>query len=102
MVEVKIIRNEVPDAAVAQRFQQEIAEVACLAGPCHEPLACAILDEGLHAEIEFELPGWTERVRLAYPVGPGEVRRAVKRLLREFGLLDDPPAFRLSEVSRGY
>ena len=47
-------------------------------------LAC--LDEGLHFEIEVEVPGWTERVAVPSPARPGEVRGAVEKLLRELGL----------------
>jgi len=47
-------------------------------------LAC--LDEGMHLEIEVEVPGWTERVAVPSPARPGEVRGAVEKLLRDLGL----------------
>ena len=49
-------------------------------------LACSILDEGLHFEIEVEVPGWTERVAVPSPARPGAVRGAVEKLLRDLGL----------------
>ncbi len=49
-------------------------------------VACTILDEGQHFEIEVEVPGWTERVAVPSPARPGEVRGAVEKLLRELGL----------------
>ena len=55
--------------------RNEIAEVAC-----------SILDEGLHFEIEVEAPGWTERVAVASPARPGAVRGAVAKVLRDLGL----------------
>ena len=96
MAQVEVRRNEVPDPALARRFERELAEAAAGAA---EPLVCTILDEGLHAEIEVELPGWTETVRIPYPSCEGDVRRAVSRLLRDVGLADAralPPA----ELSR--
>jgi hypothetical protein len=102
MAQVQILRNELPDAAVAHRFEQEILEAVAMAGAGEEPLACAILDEGLHAEIEIELPGWTERVSIPYPARAGDVRRALKRLLMELGLMDAPSVLRLADLSRGY
>jgi hypothetical protein len=101
MAQVTIVRNEIPDAALAHRFAQEVAEAASSAGSSDEPLACAILDEGLYAEIEIERPEWTERVRITYPAAAGDVRRAMTHLLRDLGLLDEPAAH-LSIVSRGY
>jgi hypothetical protein len=102
MAQVEILRNEVPDAALAHRFEREIVEAAAAMGPAGGPLTCAILDEGLHAEIEVERPDWTERVCIPYPVRPGDVRRAMKRVLTELGLVDEHSLFRLAEVSRGY
>jgi|SRR5712691_5104064 len=102
MVEIEILRNEVPDAALAQRFEREVREAAAGACGSDERLPCAILDEGLHAEIEVELPGWIERVQVPYPARPGEVRRAMTRLLRELGLVDDRLSVRLSGLSRDY
>jgi hypothetical protein len=101
MAQVTIVRNEVPDAALADRFAREVAEAASPAGPLDEPLVCAILDEGLYAEIELERPEWTERVRVVYPARPGDARRAMTHLLRDLGLLAEPAAH-LSIVSRGY
>ena len=96
MAKVEIRRNEVPDPALARRFEREVAEAA--AG-CDEPLACAILDEGLHADIEVELPGWTETVRVPYPARAGDVRRALSRLLHDVGLADGP-APRVADLFR--
>jgi hypothetical protein len=98
MAEVQIRRNEVPDPATARLLERELAEAAGGA-ECEEPLRCVILDEGLHAEIEIEMPGWTETVRLDYPVRAGDARRAFRRWLREVGLLDAPD-LRISDLSR--
>jgi hypothetical protein len=97
MARVAILRNEVPDAAMASRFEREIADALGHAGPSETPFACAILDEGLHAEIEIELPGWTERLVIPYPAGAGEVRRAVRRLLQDLGLDDEIEPFHVVE-----
>ena len=97
MARVAILRNEVPDAAMASRVEREIADALAHAGPSDTPFACAILDEGLHAEIEIELPGWTERLVIPYPAGAGEVRRAVRRLLQDLGLDDEIETFRVVE-----
>lgn len=102
MAQIQIRRNEVPDPALAQRLEREVLEAVALAGPSDGPLACAILDEGLRVEIEFELPGWTETVCVAYPVQVGQVRRAVRRLLGDLGLIDETSAFSLADLSRGY
>ena len=66
---------------------EEIAEAAAHADTGDAPLGCTILDEGLHAEIEIQVPGWTERVTISYPPRPGEVRRATERILRSIGLV---------------
>jgi hypothetical protein len=55
------------------------------------------LDEGLHAEIEIDLPGWTERLLIPYPAAAGDVRRAVRRLLQDPGLVDEVETFHLLE-----
>jgi hypothetical protein len=102
MARIEILRNEVPDAALAQRFEREIADAAASGGGSDERLTCAILDEGLHAEIEVELPGWVERVQVPYPVRPGDVRRAMTRLLHDLGLVEERAAARLSSLSRDY
>jgi hypothetical protein len=102
MAQVEILRNEVPDAALARRFEREIAEAAAGAGGSDERLVCAVLDEGLHAEIEVELPGWMERVQVAYPAREGDVRRAMTRLLRDLGLMDDRATIRHAGLSRDY
>ena len=101
MARVEILRNEVPDEVVSRRFEREIAAAIALAGPAEGPLLCTILDEGLHAEIEIELPGWTERILVPYPAKVGDVRRAVGRLLRELGLVDDVHALHLVDAPRG-
>jgi hypothetical protein len=87
VAQVEILRNEVPDAALARRFEG--------------PLLCTILDEGLHAEIEIELPGWTERILVPYPAGAGDVRRAVGSLLRDLGFVDEGHALHLVDAPRG-
>ena len=101
MAQVEILRNEVPDAVLARRFEREIAAAIALAGPSEEPLLCTILDEGLHAEIEIELPGWTERILVPYPAKAGDVRRAVGRLLRELGIVDEGHTLHLVDALRG-
>ena len=99
MARVEILRNEVPDAVVARRFEREIAAAAALIGPSETPIVCSILDEGLHAEIEIELPGWTERVLVPYPSRIGAVRRAVRRSLQDLGLVEEVAVFHLVDVS---
>ena len=99
MARVEILRNEIPDAVMARRFEREIAAAAALIRPSVTPLACVILDEGLHAEIEIELPGWTERVLVPYPSRVGDVRRAVRRSLQELGLVEEADVFHLVDVS---
>ena len=98
MARLEILRNEVPDAAMAARFEREIADALDPAGPSDSPFACAILDEGLHAEIEIELSGWTERLVIPYPAGVGDVRRAVRRLLQDLGLVDEGETLHLVEA----
>jgi hypothetical protein len=88
MARIEIARNELEDPALARQFEDEIAEAAEEADPPADgPLTCTILDEGLHAEIELQLPAWTERVPVPYPPSPGEVRRALERVFRDFGLV---------------
>jgi hypothetical protein len=98
MAHIEIRRNEIADAALAERFERELAEATA---DVAEPLACVILDEGLHAEIEVELPGWTEIIRIPYPARAGDVRRAVGRLLRDVGLVDASP-LRVADLTRGF
>jgi hypothetical protein len=100
MARVEIVRNEIADAALARRFEREIVAAAALASS-DATLSCAILDEGLHAEIDIELPGWTERVVLPYPARVGDVRRAVRRLLRDLGLVEETDRFHLVDLGRG-
>jgi hypothetical protein len=88
MAEVEVGRNEIADPEVASRFVSELSEVAASASSlARDVLGCSILDEGLHFEIEVEVPGWTERVAIPAPAKPGDVRRAVARVLRDYGLL---------------
>lgn len=87
MTHVEFGRNELSDPALARQFEDEIAEAADVADAPDGLLACTILDEGLHAEIEMEVPGWTERVPVPYPARPGDVRRAVENVLRQVGFL---------------
>ena len=101
MAQVAIQRNEVADPDLARRFAEELAEAAALA-ESDEPLVCAIIDEGLHAEIEIEMAGWTERLHVPYPAESGDVRRAVRRLLRDLGLVAEAAGTHLTVVSRGY
>jgi hypothetical protein len=97
MAPVEILRNEIPDAAMAARFEREIADALAHAGPSDTAFACAILDEGLHAEIEIELSGWTERLVIPYPAAVGDARRAVRRLLQDLGLVDEVETLHLVE-----
>src|SRR5437773_2344722 len=98
MARVAILRNEVPDAAMGGRFEREIADALAHASPSSDTtFTCAILDEGLHAEIEIELPGWTERLVIPYPAAAGDVRRALRRLLQEVGLVDEVETLHLLE-----
>jgi hypothetical protein len=101
MARVEIPRNEIADPALARRFEREIAAAISLAGSSDDTLSCAILDEGLHAEIEIELPGWTERVFVPYPTHVGDVRRAVRRLLRDLGLVEETERFHPVDLARG-
>ena len=88
MAEVEIARNEIADPEIADRFVSELSEVAASASAlARGVLGCTILDEGLHFEIEVEVPGWTERVAIPAPARPGDVRRAVDRVLRSYGLV---------------
>jgi hypothetical protein len=101
MARVEILRNEIADPALARRFEREIVAAVSLAGSSEATLSCAILDEGLHAEVEIELPGWTEHVVVPYPSRVGDVRRAVRRLLRDLGLVEETDRFHLVDLSRG-
>jgi hypothetical protein len=101
MARVEILRNEVPDAALARRFEREIVAAVELADASEAGLACVILDEGLHAEIEIAMPGWTERVIVPYPARVGDVRRAVRRLLRDLGLVAETGLLHVVGVTRG-
>lgn len=94
MVEVEIARNEIADPQVAQQFVAELREVAASASALARGiLGCSILDEGLHFEIEVEVPGGTARIAIPAPARPGAVRRAVEKVFRDFGLADagEPP-----------
>jgi hypothetical protein len=86
MADVEIVRNEIADPQVAQQFVAEIELAARASALATEVLACSILDEGLHFEIEVEVPGWTERVAIPSPARPGAVRGAVAKVLRDLGL----------------
>jgi len=101
MAHVEIVRNEVADSALARRVAREIAEAVAAAGASDERLVCSVLDEGLHLEIEVELPGWVERVPVPYPARPGDVERAMTRLLRDVGLIEDRTS-RPATLSREY
>ena len=86
MAEVEIGRNEVEDPVLARQLEDEIAEAAADASTPEGGLACSILDEGLHLEIEVEVPGFVETVTVPNPAQPGTVGRAVHRVLRDLGL----------------
>ena len=87
MANVEIVRNEIADPQVSHQVVTEITEVAARASMlARDVLACSILDEGLHFEIEVEVPGWTERVAVPSPAQPGAVRGAVAKVLRNLGL----------------
>ena len=89
MAEVEIARNEIADPQLARQVADEVIEVAAAArGLARETLGLVILDEGLHLEIEVEVPGWTERIAIPSPARPGAVRRAVAQVLRDLGLTD--------------
>jgi hypothetical protein len=101
MARVEIVRNEIADGALARRFERELVAAVSLTGSSDATLSCAILDEGLHAEIEIDMPGWTDRVVVPYPSRVGDVRRAVCRLLRDLGLVEETDRFHLMEHARG-
>jgi hypothetical protein len=87
MADVEFVSNEIADPQQAHQVVAEITEVAAQASAlARDVLACTILDEGLHFEIEVEVPGWTERVAVPSPARPGAVRRAVANVLRDLGL----------------
>jgi hypothetical protein len=87
MAEVEIVRNEIADPQVAHQVASEVVAAAAAASArARDVLACTILDEGRHLEIEVEVPGWTERVSVQSPARPGAVRGAVAKLLGDLGL----------------
>ena len=86
MAQVEFACNEVEDPVLARQCEDEIAEAAAPAATTEGALECSILDEGLHLEIEVEVPGWIERVSVAHPAALGDVRRAVSEALRNAGL----------------
>ena len=89
MADVDIARNEIADPEVAHRVVTELHQVAANASHlAHGILGCSVLDEGMHFEIEIEVPGGTERVSVPAPARPGSVRRAVAKVLRSYGLTD--------------
>jgi hypothetical protein len=101
MAQVEFLRNEIPDAALARRFEREIVSAMERVDSPDATFACVILDEGLHAEIEVELPGWTERVLVPYPARVGDVRRTLRQLLRDTGLVAEADLFHLVGMTRG-
>ena len=91
MAEVDIARNEIADPQVARQVADEVIEVAASARAlAREALGCTILDEGLHLEIEVEVPGWTERIAIPAPAQPGAVKAAVAKVFRDLGLTREP------------
>ena len=101
MARVEFLRNEIPDGALARRFEREIVSAVERVDSADATFACVILDEGLHAEIEVELPGWTERVVVPYPARVGDVRRALRQLLRDTGLVAEADLFHVVGMTRG-
>ena len=93
MAEVDIARNEIADPQMSRQVVDELTEVAASATDlARGVLGCAILDEGLHVEIEVEAPGWIERVAIPSPARPGAVKQAVQKVLRDLGLVAEPPS----------
>ena len=91
MAQVDIARNEIADPQVARQVADEVTEVAASARAlAREAVGCRILDEGLHLEIEVEVPGWTERVAVPAPARPGAVKAAVAKIFRDLGLVPEP------------
>ena len=91
MAEVEIARNEIADPQLSRQVVDEVVEVAAAArGLARETLGLAILDEGLHLEIEVEVPGWTERIAIPSPARPGAVKRAVAKVFLDLGLTTGP------------
>lgn len=88
MADFEIARNEISDPALARQFELEIGEAAsrAFAAADDQVIGYTILDEGLHFEIEVEVPGWVERIPVPCPPQPGQIQRAVERVLRDFGL----------------
>ncbi|HET6899417.1 MAG TPA: hypothetical protein VFK70_13755 [Vicinamibacteria bacterium] len=111
MARVEFLRNEIHDSALARRFEREIVSAVERVDAPEATFACAILDEGLHAEIEIalrpppgwlaDLPGWTERVLVPYPARAGDVRRALGQLLRDTGLVAEADLFHVVGMTRG-
>jgi hypothetical protein len=91
MAEVGIARNEIADPQMSRQVVDELSEAAASATDLAQGvLGCAILDEGLHFEIEVEAPGWTERIAVPSPARPGAVKSAVQKVLRDLGLVVEP------------
>jgi hypothetical protein len=87
MADVEIVRNEIADPQVSHRVVSEIIDAAAATTTrARDVVACTILDEGRHFEIEVEVPGWTERFSIPSPARPGAVRGAVAKVLRDLGL----------------
>ena len=101
MARVAFLRNEIPDAVLARRFEREIVSAVERVDSPEATVPCVILDEGLHAEIEIELPGWTERVLVPYPARVGDVRRALRQILRDLGLAPEAGLFHVVGMTRG-
>jgi hypothetical protein len=90
MAQVDIACNEIADPQVARQVADEVTEVAAAARALARDVGCRILDEGLHLEIEVEVPGWTERIAVPAPARPGAVRTAVAKVFRDLGLAPEP------------
>ena len=46
--------------------------------------------QGVHLQIEVEVPGWTERIAVPAPARPGAVQAAVAKIFRSLGLAAEP------------
>ena len=87
MAQVEIPRNEIADPQTASPAADEVAVIAAAARElARETIALAVLDEGVHLEIEVEVPGWTERIAVPAPARPGAVKAAVEKVFRDLGL----------------
>jgi hypothetical protein len=91
MVQIEIEINELRDAEMAARVEDEIHEAAERVQDAREPehrrVGFSVLDEGRFVDIQIDVPGWTGRRTLDSQPLPGEARRAAEELLETVGLL---------------